>query len=43
MGKLPPTDPTFAMLGKISAWTFLALGPILFIITMFEKKIEKGA
>ncbi len=43
MGKLPPTDPTFAMLGKISAWTFLALGPILVIITMFEKKIEKGA
>jgi len=43
LGKLPPTDPTFAMLGEISAWTFLALGPLLFIITMFEKKIEKGA
>jgi ubiquinol-cytochrome c reductase cytochrome b subunit len=43
MGKLPPTDPTFALLGKISAWTFLALGPILVIITLFEKKIEKGA
>jgi ubiquinol-cytochrome c reductase cytochrome b subunit len=43
LGKLPPTDPTFALLGKISAWTFLALGPILVIITMFEKKIEKGA
>ncbi len=43
LGKLPPTDPTFAMLGKVSAWTFLALGPILVIITMFEKKIEKGA
>ncbi len=43
LGKLPPTDPTFAMLGKISAWTFLALGPVLVIITMFEKKIEKGA
>ena len=45
LGKLPPTDPTFAMLGKISAWTFLALGPILFIITLFEKKIriKKGA
>ncbi|GIU01407.1 cytochrome b [Sulfurovum sp. TSL6] len=43
MGKLPPTDPTFAWIGLVSAWTFLALGPILFIITMFEKKIEKGA
>ncbi|WP_309500031.1 cytochrome bc complex cytochrome b subunit [Sulfurovum sp.] len=43
MGKLPPTDPTFALLGKISAWTFLALGPVLVIITMFEKKIGKGA
>ncbi len=43
LGKLPPTDDTFAFLGKISAWTFLALGPILVIITMFEKKIEKGA
>ncbi|MFC2073460.1 cytochrome bc complex cytochrome b subunit [Campylobacterota bacterium] len=43
MGKLPPTDPTFAFIGLVSAWTFLALGPILFIITMFEKKIEKGA
>lgn len=43
LGKLPPTDPTFAFLGVVSAWTFLALGPILFIITMFEKKIEKGA
>ena len=43
LGKLPPTDPTFAFLGVVSAWIFLALGPILFIITMFEKKIEKGA
>ncbi|WP_373030636.1 cytochrome bc complex cytochrome b subunit [Sulfurovum sp.] len=43
MGKLPPTDPTFAFIGLVSAWIFLALGPILFIITMFEKKIEKGA
>jgi ubiquinol-cytochrome c reductase cytochrome b subunit len=43
LGKLPPTDATFALLGKISAWTFLALGPILVVITMFEKKIEKGA
>lgn len=43
MGKLPPTDPTFAFIGLVSAWTFLALGPILVIITMFEKKLEKGA
>ncbi len=43
LGKLPPTDATFALLGKVAAWTFLALGPILVIITMFEKKIEKGA
>jgi len=43
LGKLPPTDPTFAFLGKVAAWTFLALGPVLVIITMFEKKIEKGA
>ena len=43
MGKLPPTDPVFAFIGLVSAWIFLALGPILFIITLFEKKIEKGA
>ena len=43
MGKLPPTDATFATIGFIAAVLFLALGPILFIITMFEKKIEKGA
>ena len=43
MGKLPPTDPTFALIGEVAAWTFLAMGPILFIITMFEKKLEKGA
>ena len=43
LGKLPPTDPTFALLGEICAWTFLALGPLLVVITMFEKKIEKGA
>jgi len=42
MGKLPPTDPVFAMIGLISACLFLAMGPLLFIITMFEKKIEKG-
>ena len=43
MGKLPPTDPTFAMIGLVSAVLFLLMGPALFIITMFEKKIEKGA
>ncbi|HQR73550.1 MAG TPA: cytochrome bc complex cytochrome b subunit [Sulfurovum sp.] len=43
MGKLPPTDPTFALIGEIAAWTFLALGPVLVLITMFEKKIGKGA
>jgi len=43
MGKLPPTDPTFAMMGKVAAYLFLAMGPLLVIITMFEKKIEKGA
>jgi ubiquinol-cytochrome c reductase cytochrome b subunit len=43
MGKLPPTDPTFAFIGKWSAILFLLMGPALFIITMFEKKIEKGA
>lgn len=43
MGKLPPTDPAFALTGKIAAYLFLAMGPLLFIITMFEKKIEKGA
>ncbi len=43
MGKLPPTDATFAMIGLIAAVLFLAMGPILIVITMFEKKIEKGA
>ncbi|MEA1879297.1 MAG: cytochrome bc complex cytochrome b subunit [Campylobacterota bacterium] len=43
LGKLPPTDPLFAFLGLIFAWAFLLMGPILFVITMFEKKIEKGA
>ncbi|RLA70758.1 MAG: cytochrome bc complex cytochrome b subunit, partial [Epsilonproteobacteria bacterium] len=43
LGKLPPTDPLFATLGFIFAWAFLLMGPILFVITMFEKKIEKGA
>ena len=43
LGKLPPTDPTFAFLGVVCAWLFLLMGPALFIITMFEKKIKKGA
>jgi len=43
MGKLPPTDPTFAFIGLVSAVLFLFMGPALFVITMFEKKIEKGA
>ena len=43
MGKLPPTDPTFALIGEVSAWLFMFMWPILFIITMLEKKLEKGA
>ncbi len=43
MGKLPPTDALFANIGLIAAILFLTMGPILVIITMFEKKIEKGA
>ena len=43
MGKLPPTDPTFAFVGLLSAVLFLLMWPILIIITKFEKKIEKGA
>ena len=43
LGKLPPTDPLFAAMGLVFAVAFLLMGPILFIITMFEKKIEKGA
>jgi len=42
MGKLPPTNPTFAMIGLISACLFLLMGPLLLLITLFEKKIEKG-
>jgi len=42
MGKLPPTNETFAMIGTGATWLFLALGPILIGITMFEKKIGKG-
>lgn len=38
MGKLPPTDPTFAMIGMISAYSFFALWIALPFITMIEKK-----
>ncbi len=43
LGKLPPTDPLFAAMGFVFAVAFLLMGPALFIITMFEKKIEEGA
>ncbi len=43
LGKLPPTDALYSVLGLIFAIAFLLMGPILFVITMFEKKIEKGA
>jgi ubiquinol-cytochrome c reductase cytochrome b subunit len=43
MGKLPPTNEVFAAIGFVSAVLFLLMGPALFVITMFEKKIEKGA
>jgi ubiquinol-cytochrome c reductase cytochrome b subunit len=41
MGKLPPTDATFALIGKISAYGFFALWIALPFITMIEKKIEE--
>ena len=43
LGKLPPTDPLFAAMGFVFAIAFLLMGPALFVITMFEKKIEEGA
>ncbi|CAA6823218.1 MAG: Ubiquinol--cytochrome c reductase, cytochrome B subunit (EC [uncultured Sulfurovum sp.] len=43
LGKLPPTDPLFAAMGFVFAVAFLLMGPALFIITKFEKKIEEGA
>jgi ubiquinol-cytochrome c reductase cytochrome b subunit len=43
LGKLPPTDPVFAAMGFVFAVAFLLMGPALFIITKFEKKIEEGA
>jgi len=39
MGKLPPTDPTFAMIGTIAAYVFMLLFAALPIITKLEKKI----
>jgi ubiquinol-cytochrome c reductase cytochrome b subunit len=39
MGKLPPTDPTFAMIGKTAAYTFIILWAVLPIITMKEKVV----
>jgi len=41
MGKLPPTDPTFATIGMVSAYAFFALWIALPFITMFEKKIKE--
>lgn len=39
VGKLPPTDKVFAMIGLISAVIFILLFVTLPIITMFEKKV----
>jgi len=39
MGKLPPTDATFATIGAFSAYLFFALWIMLPIITKFEKKL----
>lgn len=41
MGKLPPTDPVFAMIGLVAAVLFFVLWAILPFITMFEKKIKE--
>ena len=41
MGKLPPTNPTFAMIGLVAAIFFFVLWIALPFITMFEKKIEE--
>ncbi len=43
LGKLPPTDPLYATLGFIFAVAFLLMGPILFVITKYEKPLKKGA
>jgi ubiquinol-cytochrome c reductase cytochrome b subunit len=39
MGKLPPTDVVFAMIGKIAALTFIILWIVLPFITKSEKKL----
>jgi ubiquinol-cytochrome c reductase cytochrome b subunit len=39
MGKLPPTDPTFSMIGYIAAVTFIGLWVVLPFITMMEKPV----
>ena len=39
MGKLPPTDATFATIGMIAAYTFFALWIVLPFITKLEKKL----
>jgi len=39
MGKLPPTDATFASIGAFSAYLFFALWIVLPIITKLEKKL----
>jgi ubiquinol-cytochrome c reductase cytochrome b subunit len=39
MGKLPPTDTTFAAIGAFSAYLFFALWILLPIITKLEKKL----
>jgi len=39
MGKLPPTDPTFAMIGKLAAYTFIGLWFVLPFVTKSEKKL----
>jgi ubiquinol-cytochrome c reductase cytochrome b subunit len=41
MGKLPPTDATFAMIGMVAAYSFFALWILLPIITLIEKKIKE--
>ncbi len=41
MGKLPPTNETYAMIGLVSAVLFFVLWIILPFITMFEKKIKE--
>ena len=39
MGKLPPTDATFATIGQISAYVFIALWLSLPFVSKMEKVI----